>query len=279
MKKIILPTLLLAVILSSCVSTKKYKKKVAELQSMDSSYQKVHHELDICLNDKEQKSEKVKGLENELAYLKSISNNLLQQLNDLSIITNSQAESIKKSLENINTKDIYIKGLQKEMSRKDSLNMALVLNLKGALKDVNDEDIEINVEGSAVFISISDKMLFKSGSYEISEEAKSVLSKVADVIKAQPKIQFMVEGHTDNKPIYKGQIKDNWDLSVLRATSVVRTLQKDYGIEPNRMIAAGRGEYLAVASNDTEEGKSKNRRTRIVILPELDQFFKLLETK
>ena len=279
MKKIILPTLLLAVILSSCVSTKKYKKKVAELQSMDSSYQKVHHELDICLNDKEQKSEKVKGLETELAYLKSISNNLLQQLNDLSIITNSQAESIKKSLENINTKDIYIKGLQKEMSRKDSLNMALVLNLKGALKDVNDEDIEINVEGSAVFISISDKMLFKSGSYEISEEAKSVLSKVADVIKAQPKIQFMVEGHTDNKPIYKGQIKDNWDLSVLRATSVVRTLQKDYGIEPNRMIAAGRGEYLAVASNDTEEGKSKNRRTRIVILPELDQFFKLLETK
>lgn len=279
MKKIILPTLLLAVILSSCVSTKKYKKKVAELQSMDSSYQKVHHELDICLNDKEQKSEKVKGLENELAYLKSISNNLLQQLNDLSIITNSQAESIKKSLENINTKDIYIKGLQKEMSRKDSLNMALVLNLKGALKDVNDEDIEINVEGSAVFISISDKMLFKSGSYEISEEAKSVLSKVADVIKAQPKIQFMVEGHTDNKPIYKGQIKDNWDLSVLRATSVVRTLQNDYGIEPNRMIAAGRGEYLAVASNDTEEGKSKNRRTRIVILPELDQFFKLLETK
>lgn len=279
MKKIILPTLLLAVILSSCVSTKKYKKKVAELQSMDSSYQKVHHELDICLNDKEQKSEKVKGLENELAYLKSISNNLLQQLNDLSIITNSQAESIKKSLENINTKDIYIKGLQKEMSRKDSLNMALVLNLKGALKDVNDEDIEINVEGSAVFISISDKMLFKSGSYEISEEAKSVLSKVADVIKAQPKIQFMVEGHTDNKPIYKGQIKDNWDLSVLRATSVVRTLQNDYGIEPNRMIAAGRGEYLAVTSNDTEEGKSKNRRTRIVILPELDQFFKLLETK
>ena len=279
MKKIIFPTLLLVAVFSSCVSTKKYKKKVAELQSMDSSYQKVHRELDICLNDKEQKSEKVKSLENELTYLKSISNNLLQQLNDLSIITNSQAESIKKSLENINTKDIYIKGLQKEMSRKDSLNMALVLNLKGALKDVNDDDIEINVEGSAVFISISDKMLFKSGSYEITEEAKSVLSKVADVIKAQPKIQFMVEGHTDNKPIYKGQIKDNWDLSVLRATSVVRTLQKDYGIEPNRMIAAGRGEYLAVASNDTEEGKSKNRRTRIVILPELDQFFKLLETK
>ena len=165
------------------------------------------------------------------------------------------------------------------MSRKDSLNMALVLNLKGALKDVNDDDIQINVEGSAVFISISDKMLFKSGSYEISTEAKNVLGKVADVIKAQPKIQFMVEGHTDNKPIYKVNIKDNWDLSVLRATAVVRSLQLDYGIEPNRMIAAGRGEYVSVASNDTEDGKSQNRRTRIVILPELDQFFKLFEAK
>lgn len=279
MKKIFIPTLLIAIVLSSCVSKKMYKKKVAELQSLDSSYQKVHRELDVCLGDKNDKTEKITKLESELAYIKSVSTTLLKQLNDLSIITNSQAESIKKSLENINSKDLYIKGLQKEMSRKDSLNMALVLNLKGALKDVNDQDIQINVEGSAVFISISDKMLFKSGSYEISLEAKNVLGKVADVIKAQPKIQFMVEGHTDNKPIYKGQIKDNWDLSVLRATAVVRSLQLDYGIEPNRMIAAGRSEYVSVAPNTTEEGKALNRRTRIVILPELDQFFKLLEAK
>jgi chemotaxis protein MotB len=279
MKKIIIPTLLLVLVLSSCVSKKMYKKKVAELQSLDSSYQKVNRELDICIGDKKDKTEKITKLESELAYIKSVSTTLLKQLNDLSIISNSQAESIKKSLENINSKDLYIKGLQKEISRKDSLNMALVLNLKGALKDVNDDDIQINVEGSAVFISISDKMLFKSGSYEISAEAKNVLGKVADVIKAQPKIQFMVEGHTDNKPIYKGQIKDNWDLSVLRATAVVRSLQLDYGVEPNRMIAAGRGEYVSVASNDTEDGKAQNRRTRIVILPELDQFFKLLESK
>ena len=278
MKRTIFPTLLMIFVLSSCVSKKIHKKKVSECDSIKTSYEKVHHELDICLSEKEQKSEKLKNIESELAYIKSVSTNLLQQLNDLSIITNSQAESIKKSLENINSKDLYIKGLQKEMSRKDSLNMALVLNLKGALKDVND-DIQINVEGSAVFISISDKMLFKSGSYEISTEAKNVLGKVADVIKAQPKIQFMVEGHTDNKPIYKVNIKDNWDLSVLRATAVVRSLQLDYGIEPNRMIAAGRGEYVSVASNDTEDGKSQNRRTRIVILPELDQFFKLFEAK
>jgi chemotaxis protein MotB len=157
--------------------------------------------------------------------------------------------------------------------------MALVLNLKGALKDVNDDDININVEGSAVFISISDKMLFKSGSYEITPRAKEVLGKVADVIKAQPDVQFMVEGHTDNKSIATSNVRDNWDLSVLRSASVVRTLQKQYGVDPARMIAAGRSEYVPVVSNDTSEGRSTNRRTRIVILPQLDQFFKLMEPK
>ena len=204
---------------------------------------------------------------------------MLQQLSDMSVISASQAESIKKSLENINAKEGYIRNLQNELSRKDSLNMALVLNLKGALKDVNDDDININVEGSAVFISISDKMLFKSGSYEITPRAKDVLGKVADVIKAQPDVQFMVEGHTDNKSIATATIRDNWDLSVMRSASVVRTLQKQYGVDPARMIAAGRSEYVPVASNDTPEGRSTNRRTRIVILPQLDQFFKLMEPK
>lgn len=157
--------------------------------------------------------------------------------------------------------------------------MSLVMNLKGALQDVNDEDVQIKVEGSAVFISISDKMLFKSGSYEVTAAAKTVLGKVAAVVNAQPDIQFMVEGHTDNKPIKTAFIKDNWDLSVLRATAVTRTLQKDYGVDPKRMIAAGRSEYNSIATNDTEDGRSANRRTRIVILPQLDQFFKLLEPK
>lgn len=278
MKYFIIPTLSL-LLLASCVSTKKYKKKIAEYEAMKTSYEKVDYQLSACLSEKNQSAEKLKAVETELAYVKSVSTTLLKQLNDLSILSNAQAESIKKSLENINSKDAYIKNLHSEISRKDSLNMALVLNLKGALKDVNDQDIQINVEGSAVFISIADKLLFKSGSHEISNEAKVVLGKVADVLKAQPKIQFMVEGHTDNQPIMKSQVKDNWDLSVLRSTSVVRVLQTDYGIEPGRMIAAGRGEFLPVASNDTEEGKSLNRRTRIVILPELDQFFKLLEPK
>ena len=157
--------------------------------------------------------------------------------------------------------------------------MSLVLNLKGALGDVNDTDVQVKVEGSAVLINLSDKMLFKSGSYEITPEAKKILGKVAQVINAQPGIQFMVEGNTDNKPIKTSFIKDNWDLSVLRATSVARILQTDYAVDPARIIAAGRGEYHSLNSNDTDEGRSVNRRTSIIILPQLDQFFKLLEPK
>ena len=218
-------------------------------------------------------------MEKELTYLKANSTTMLKQLSDLSVLTTTQSESIRKSLENINAKDIFIQDLQREMSRKDSLNMALVMNLKGALKDVNDQDVEIKVEGSAVFISISDKMLFRSGSYEITSKAKEVLGKVAEVIKAQPEVQFMVEGHTDNKSIHTAFIKDNWDLSVLRATSVVRVLQKNYGVDPSRIIAAGRSEYVSLQPNTTVEGRAMNRRTRIVILPQLDQFFKLMEPK
>lgn len=279
MKKNIIPVLFVSLILTSCVSTKKHKLKIAEYDAMKVSYEKVDLALNQCLSEKTQSADKIKSLEEELTYVKSVSTNLLKQLNDFSILTNAQADNLKTSLDNINAKDTYIKNLQSSNSRKDSLNLALVLNLKSALKDVNDDDVQIKVEGSAVFISISDKMLYNVGSYELSLEAKAVLSKVADVVKAQPNIQFMVEGHTDNSAISKNIIKDNWDLSVLRATSIVRILQTEYGIEPSRMIAAGRSEFKPMASNDTEEGKSQNRRTRIVILPELDQFFKLLEAK
>lgn len=264
---------------SSCVSSKKFNKQVAKYDSLKTENDKVNYQLSACETEKESQSSKIKSLESDLTNLKANSSTLLKQLNDYSVITSTQSESIKKSLENISAKDAYIKDLQIEMARKDSLNMSLVLNLKGALKDVNDQDVQIKVEGNAVFISISDKMLFKSGSYEITPRAKEVLGKVATVIKAQPDIQFMVEGHTDNKAINTGFIKDNWDLSVLRATAVVRVLQKNYGVDPGRMIAAGRGEYVSLVSNDNFEGRAQNRRTRIVILPQLDQFFKLMEPK
>ena len=158
--------------------------------------------------------------------------------------------------------------------------MALVINLKGAIGNLDDEDINIKVDKGVVYIDISDKLLFKSGSFVVTEKANEVLGKVAKVLINQPDIEFMVEGHTDNVP-YKvnGNLLDNWDLSVKRSTSVVRILQNKYGLNPAKIAAAGRSEYLPVDTNDTAEGKAHNRRTHIVILPQLDQFFQLLEPK
>ncbi|WP_247651785.1 flagellar motor protein MotB [Chitinophaga eiseniae] len=221
--------------------------------------------------------EKVTNLTEQQQQLKANNTQMLDHLKELSVISSSQAESIKKSLDNIGAKDAYIKDLQSAIARKDSLNMQLVMNLKGAIGNLDDKDINIKVDKGVVYIDISDKLLFKSGSYDINERAKEVLGKVAKVLIAQPDIEFMVEGHTDNVPYRPNVLLDNWDLSVKRATSVVRILQNQYGIPPARMTAAGRSEYVPVTSNDTPEGKAANRRTRIVILPQLDQFFKLLE--
>lgn len=278
---------------TSCVSKKTFKAETGKLTDLQNAHTSLQTDLRNCEatkndankkvenleNDKKSLQSRIEDLMNQIAYLKDNNNTVFKQLSDLSVISSSQAESIKKSLDNIGSKDIYIQDLQSAIARKDSLNMALVMNLKGAIGDLNDSDIEIKVEKSAVFISISDKLLFKSGSYEVSDNAMSVLAKVAKVLKAQPDIEFIVEGHTDNVPIKGGLVKDNWDLSVLRATSVVRILQNSYGLDAKRMTAGGRSEYIPLADNTTAEGKSKNRRTRIVILPQLDQFFKLLEKK
>lgn len=279
MKRSIILAGTLVLIATGCVSKKKYKEQLALYAKLQDSTEVIIHRLDQCLANQTDNKRKIEQLEAEVAQLKASSNALLNQMSDLSVITKAQAESIKQSLANISSKDAYIKDLQSAMARKDSLNLALVMKLKGALADINDQDVEIKVEGSAVFISVSDKLLFKSGSYDITPQAKVVLDKVATVLKSQPELQFMVEGHTDNKPINTKFMKDNWDLSVMRASSVVRSLQVDFGIDPKRMIAAGRSEFMPLTTNDTEEGRAANRRTRIVILPQLDQFFKLLENK
>jgi chemotaxis protein MotB len=283
-------TLLVAAIpvfLFSCVSQKKYKAAEAKIDSLTAANAKLAGDLkncnDLTAQDANQRTalqNQIDALNKQIDFLKQNHDATLKQLQDLSVISNSQAESIKKSLDNIGAKDTYIQNLQAELAHKDSLNMALVTNLKGALGDLNDQDINIKVEKGVVFIDISDKLLFKSGSYDVTEPAKVVLGKVATVLKAQPDIEFMVEGYTDNKHYVRAPyLVDNWDLSVKRATSVIRILQKQYGLDPTHMTAAGAGEYLPVASNDTEDGRAANRRTRIVILPQLDQFFKLLEKK
>ena len=279
MKVKIISVLLLSILVVSCVSKKKYKSQMARVDVLRDSVEMVIHQLDQCMAEKQKNKSEIENLESEILRLKATSNALLNQMSELSVITKTQAESIKKSLENLSSKDAYIKDLQIAMARKDSVNLALVMNLKGALVDINDEDVEIKIEGSAVFISVSDKLLFTSGSYSLTPEALLVLEKVARVLNGQPEIRFMVEGHTDNKPMSNKSMKDNWDLSVLRATTVVRTLQNNFSIDPARMIAAGRSEYMPVAPNDSDDNRSLNRRTRIVIIPELDQFFKLLEPK
>ncbi|MDR3713413.1 MAG: OmpA family protein [Puia sp.] len=278
---------LLSVLLFSCVSSKKYKTALGKIDSLTAANTKLAGDLkncnDLTAENARQKAAleaQIDALNKQIAFLKDNNNTALKQLQDLSVISSSQAESIKKSLENIGAKDAYIQNLQAELAHKDSLNMALVMNLKGAIGNMDDQDINIKVDKGVVYIDISDKLLFKSASWDVSENAKAVLGKVAAVLKAQPDIEFMVEGHTDNKKYIRGgQVKDNWDLSVKRATSVVRILQNQYGLAPEHITAAGRGEYVPVASNDTEEGRAANRRTRIVILPQLDQFFKLLEKK
>lgn len=291
--KLFTASLFLAVFLFSCVSSKKYKQSQADYANLQVKHSQLEGDLSNCNNDKAKLSKDKSDLEAEKAnlngriadmnkqmdFLKDNNTTVLRQLQDLSVITSSQAESIKKSLDNIGAKDAYIVDLQSAMARKDSLNMALVLNLKGAIGNMNDQDINIKVDKGVVYIDISDKMLFRTGKYEVTPQAKEVLGKVAMVLKNQPDIEFLVEGHTDNVPFKSGVLLDNWDLSVKRATAVVRILQNQYGLDPRKMAASGRGEYLPLMDNNTSDNRAINRRTRIVILPQLDQFFQLLEPK
>src|ERR1700760_3482484 len=276
----------LAVFLFSCVSQKKFKAEVAKADSLAAANAKLASDLKNCTDltaqdatAKAAMQAQLDALNKQIDFLKQNHDATLKQLQDLSVISSSQAESIKKSLDNIGSKDAYIQNLQNELAHKDSLNMALVMNLKGAIGNLDDKDINIKVDKGVIYIDISDKLLFKSGSYDITDAAKAVLGKVATVLKAQPDIEFMVEGHTDDVNYARGVLMDNWDLSVKRATSVVRILQNQYGLDPAKMAAAGRSQYKPIADNSTPDGKAANRRTRIVILPQLDQFFKLLEPK
>ncbi len=287
---VVLP-LLLTVSLFSCVSTKKFQALSTKYANLNEQLVASQKETKACRDEKAelerqrsildaQREAQIGSLKDQVEMLKKNNNVALKQLEDLSVISSSQAESIKKSLENIGSKDAYIQSIQQAADRKDSLNMALVMNLKGAIGDLNDKDVNIKVDKGVVYVDISDKVLFKTGSFDLSDQAKTVLGKVALVLKNQPDIEFMVEGHTDNVALNGNKdLQDNWDLSVKRATTIVRMFQKQYGMEPAKMVAAGRSEYLPIADNATEAGRSQNRRTRIVILPQLDQFFKLLERK
>lgn len=271
-------------ILTSCVSSKKYKDSQSRVQTLETSLatcnadnQSLNTQKGLLEKERDEMNKRMGDLQQQVAFLKENNTQALTQLENMSVITRQQAESIKQSMENIGVKDAYIQTLQQQMAKKDSLNMVLVMNLKGAIGNLDDEDINIKVDKGVVYIDISDKLLFRSGSYVVTERAREVLGKVATVLKNQSDIEFMVEGHTDNVPYRRDVLLDNWDLSVKRATSVIRILQNQYGMEPAKMSAAGRSEYRPLVDNNTSENRALNRRTRIIILPQLDQFFQLLE--
>lgn len=284
-------------LMASCVSSKKYKDLEARMSETEMSLQKCNQKLSDCENEKSKlvddckmktgklesdlaaKDGKVKSLEDQMDMLRKTNNNLLDRLADLSIVSKSGAESIRKTLDVLNEKDKQINALNKAVAQKDSMMLTLVLNLKRSLAGVSSDDVNVEVKQGVVFISLSDKMLFRTASAVINDNAGKVLEKIAKVLNDHKDLNILVEGHTDNVPMSSECVADNWDLSAKRATSVVRQLQARYKVEPSRMTAGGRSEYAPKVANTNAEGRQKNRRTEIIILPKLDQFFDLLNPR
>ncbi len=278
---------------SSCVTKKKFQATQTEKDKIEMALRQTTSDLAECekkfgkktsdfdaLSDELAKAKtKIDELIKEVDYQKSANGKLLDQLSALSVISKEGAASIKQSLETIDKQRGEISVLNSQIRSKDSLNLVLVMNLKRSLSDVNDTDVNVKVDKGVVLISLSDNMLYKSGSSEISSKAGAVLEKIAKVINDYKTFDVLIEGNTDNVPIATSCLLDNWDLSVKRATSIARALQKSYGVDPSRIIAGGRAEYNTKVPNDTKANKAINRRTEIIIMPKLDEFFKLLEIK
>ncbi|CAM1342618.1 OmpA family protein [Tenacibaculum amylolyticum] len=280
MKKLIL-FLSAAFLLASCASSKELDALKAKHEQTKEELLTVKNNLTKCLVEKDKYQDRSKDLEGRIAELKKDKENTIQQVENLTVLTKGATENIKETLSQLSKKDKYINKIRAAASKKDSLNLVVAFHLKKELQDgIDDQDIEVNVEKTVVFISISDKLLFKSGSYTITDKASKVLQKVATVVNAQPEMDVMVEGHTDDTPISgNSSLKDNWDLSVKRSTAIVRELENKYDVAPQRLIAAGRSSFIPLVPNDSAENKSKNRRTKIIILPRLNQFFDLLDQK
>ena len=276
MKKAVVLTLI-SIFLTSCVSQKKFTELEELQQNTKNLLDSTTVQLNTCNDEKEAALAQVASLTEQNKFLTENNQDLINNIGNLTTLSTKGAENLEKSLESMKEKDIRIQRMQDAVTKKDSVTLALVTSLKGVLGNLSDEDIEINVEKGVVYVSISDKLLFRSGSYTVTNRAKTVLGKVAKVVNDKPEIEFMVEGHTDNVPINMDGIEDNWDLSVKRATAVVRILENEFGVSPSRMTAAGRSYYIPVADNDTASNRAKNRRTRIVVLPKLDQFYDLIE--
>ncbi len=271
MKKIILALSLVALLGTTSCGT---KKKIADLEQKNKECQDLLNsatmKLNLCLTEKE-------SLSTQNEYLKKNNSDLINNVGTMTTLSTQGAQNIEKALETIKEKDLKITRMQDALTKKDSVTLALVTSLKSSV-GISDPDIEVNVEKGVVFISIADKLLFKSGSYLVSDRAKEVLAKVAKVINDKPTFECMVEGHTDNVPFTGNAILvDNWDLSVKRSTAIVRVLTKDLKVNPAQLIAAGRSEFIPLVQNNTAENRGINRRTRIVVLPKIDELYDMIE--
>jgi len=284
------------VIAGSCSSKKRIQDLTYEIETTTNALSATQYDLEECKRQKSDLSSQISSEKSKYETLKNskeeIERNLRAQLEDLkkqreqqytqvgdlTVLSKSANENMNQTIRQLEGKDKYIRYLMDAKSKSDSLNLALAVNLKSVLKDgINDQDIEVKVDKTVVFINLSDKMLFQSGSHQLTPRSGEVLGKIAQIIKSKPELELMVEGYTDNVPIKNNCIEDNWDLSVKRSSQVVKTLQKNYGVNPDRLIAAGRGEYNTLADNNTTDGKAMNRRTRIILMPKLNQFYDLLK--
>jgi chemotaxis protein MotB len=271
MKKILFALSLVALVTTTSCGT---KKKIADLEAKNKEVQDLLNsatvKLNSCLTEKE-------SLAGQIDFLKKSNTDLINNMNNVTTLSAKGAQNIEKALETIKEKDLKITRMQDALTRKDSMTLALVTSIKGAV-GIADPDIEVNVEKGVVFISIADKLLFKSGSYVVSDKAKEVLAKVGKIINSKPDFECMVEGHTDNVPFTGNAILlDNWDLSVKRSTAIVRVLTNDLKVNPAQLIAAGRGQFIPLVENNSSANRATNRRTRIVILPKIDQFYEMIE--
>ena len=275
-KNVILMALAVGLIMTSCAS----KKDLANCQSENKS---LTESLQTAKEDLAAKNARISALEEQQRGMQQLLKNAedkyarLQESLDKSLTNASQNNvSIEKLVDQINESNQYIRHLVEVKSKSDSLNMVLTNNLTRSLSKEELKEIDVQVLKGVVYISLADNMLYKSGSYEINSRAAQTLSKIAKIIKDYKDYDVLIEGNTDNVPITKTNIRNNWDLSALRASSVVQALQNDYGVDPKRLTAGGRGEYNPIASNDTEVGKQRNRRTQIIITPKLDEFMDLI---
>lgn len=277
MNKIYALGLTTLMLLVSCGPNKELVAAKEKLKNTEDLLNTATVKLNSCLSDKAVSDASLVALKDQLSDLRKTNDALITSTKEITLLTAKGADNLEKTLESLQERDLKINRLQDAISKKDSVTLAIVSSLKKSV-GIDDPDIEINVEKGVVFISIADKLLFKSGSFNVTEKAKTVLQKVAKVISDKPDFEAMIEGHTDNRSYSKGVLVDNWDLSVKRSTSIIRELQS-MGVNPAQLIAAGRSSYVPLTDNDTALNRAKNRRTRVVVLPKIDQFYEMIESE